>query len=108
VTPFGRSLRRTSIDEVPQLWNVVKGDISVVGPWPPTPEEVERYTPADMRRLAVKPGLSCIWQVSGHFELAFPFQLRMDLHYIEHRSLWFDLKLILLTIPAVLRARAAY
>jgi lipopolysaccharide/colanic/teichoic acid biosynthesis glycosyltransferase len=108
VTPFGRLLRRTSLDEVPQLWNVVKGDMSLVGPRPPIPEEVERYTPADMRRLLVKPGLTCIWQVSGRSELAFPTQLRLDLQYIEHRSLVLDLKLILLTVPAVLRARGAY
>jgi lipopolysaccharide/colanic/teichoic acid biosynthesis glycosyltransferase len=108
VTPFGRWLRRTSIDEVPQLWNVVKGNMSLVGPRPPIPEEVERYTPADMRRLLVKPGLTCIWQISGRSELAFPMQLRLDLYYIEHRSLWFDLQLILLTIPAVLTARGAY
>jgi lipopolysaccharide/colanic/teichoic acid biosynthesis glycosyltransferase len=108
VTQFGRWLRRASIDEVPQLWNVVKGDISLVGPRPPVPEEVERYTPTDRRRLLVKPGLTCIWQVSGRSELAFPIQLRLDLQYIKHRSLWFDLKLIVLTIPAVLRARGAY
>ena len=108
VTTFGRWLRRTSIDEVPQLWNVVKGDMSLVGPRPPIPEEVERYTPADMGRLRVKPGLTCIWQVSGRSELSFPIQLHLDLEYIEMRSLWLDLKLILLTIPAVLTARGAY
>lgn len=108
ITRFGFWLRRNSIDEVPQLWNVVKGDMSLVGPRPPIPEEVERYTLADMRRLLVKPGLTCIWQVSGRSELSFPIQLRLDLHYIKHRSLWLDLKLILLTIPAVLTARGAY
>jgi lipopolysaccharide/colanic/teichoic acid biosynthesis glycosyltransferase len=108
VTTFGRWLRRTSIDEVPQLWNVVKGDMSLVGPRPPIPEEVERYTQGDMRRLLVKPGLTCIWQVSGRSELAFPIQLRLDLEYIKYRSLWLDLKLIVLTIPAVLTARGAY
>jgi lipopolysaccharide/colanic/teichoic acid biosynthesis glycosyltransferase len=108
VTTFGRWLRRTSIDELPQLWNVVKGDMSLVGPRPPIPEEVERYTPGDMGRLLVKPGLTCIWQVSGRSELAFPIQLRLDLEYIKYRSLWLDLKLIVLTIPAVLTARGAY
>jgi lipopolysaccharide/colanic/teichoic acid biosynthesis glycosyltransferase len=108
VTAFGRWLRRTSIDEVPQLWNVVKGDMSLVGPRPPIPDEVERYTPADKGRLQVKPGLTCIWQVSGRSELAFPIQLRLDLDYIEHRSLWLDVKLVMLTIPAVLSARGAY
>jgi lipopolysaccharide/colanic/teichoic acid biosynthesis glycosyltransferase len=108
VTPFGLWLRRASIDEVPQLWNVVKGDMSLVGPRPPIPEEVERYTLADMRRLSVKPGLTCIWQVSGRSELSFPIQLRLDLQYIKKRNLWLDLKLILLTIPAVLTQRGAY
>jgi len=108
VTRFGRWLRRSSMDELPQLWNVVKGDMSLVGPRPPIPEEVECYTRLDMRRLMVKPGLTCIWQVSGRSELAFPIQLRLDLLYIEHRSLWFDVKLIVLTIPAVLRGRGAY
>jgi lipopolysaccharide/colanic/teichoic acid biosynthesis glycosyltransferase len=86
----------------------VKGDMSLVGPRPPIPEEVERYTLADKRRFLVKPGLTCIWQVSGRSELAFPIQVRLDLLYIEQRSLWLDLKLILLTIPAVLTARGAY
>src|SRR5262249_45903656 len=108
LTWFGRWLRRASIDEVPQLWNVVKSDMSLVGPRPPIPEEVERYSLADKRRLVVKPGLTCIWQVSGRSELAFPIQLRLDLEYIETRSLWLDLKLIVLTIPAVLSARGAY
>ncbi len=108
VTPFGKWLRRTSIDEIPQLWNVVKGDMSLVGPRPPIPEEVERYTLADKRRFLVKPGMTCIWQVSGRSELAFPIQVQLDLRYIEQRSLWLDLKLILLTIPAVLTARGAY
>jgi lipopolysaccharide/colanic/teichoic acid biosynthesis glycosyltransferase len=108
VTTFGWWLRRTSIDEVPQLWNVVKGDMSLVGPRPPIPEEVERYASADMGRLLVKPGLTCIWQVSGRSELAFPIQLRLDLEYIETRNLWLDLRLILLTIPAILSGRGAY
>jgi lipopolysaccharide/colanic/teichoic acid biosynthesis glycosyltransferase len=108
VTSFGRWLRRTSIDEVPQLWNVVKGDMSLVGPRPPIPEEVKRYTSSDKRRLLVKPGLTCIWQVSGRSELSFPVQVRLDLLYIRKRSLWLDLKLILLTVPAVLTRRGAY
>jgi lipopolysaccharide/colanic/teichoic acid biosynthesis glycosyltransferase len=108
VTTFGRWLRRTSIDEIPQLWNVLKGDMSLVGPRPPIPEELERYTPADKERLRVKPGLTCIWQVSGRSELSFPVQLLLDLQYIEQRSLWLDLKLIVLTIPAVLSGRGAY
>lgn len=108
VTWIGRWMRRTSVDELPQLWNVLKGDMSVVGPRPPVCSEVEQYSWDDMQRLAVKPGLTCIWQVSGRSRLPFPEQLRMDLEYIEKRSLALDLKLIALTVPAVLSADGAY
>ena len=108
VTSFGRLMRRTSIDELPQLWNVLKGDMSIVGPRPPVVTEVEQYTWDDMQRLAVKPGLTCIWQVSGRSRLPFPEQLKMDLEYIENRSLALDLKLMAQTIPAVLSADGAY
>jgi lipopolysaccharide/colanic/teichoic acid biosynthesis glycosyltransferase len=108
VTRIGRWLRRLSIDEVPQLWNVLKGDMSLVGPRPPVPQEVERYDLDDMQRLMVKPGLTCIWQVSGRSRLPFPEQLAMDLSYIEKRGFWLDLKLIVLTVPAVLSADGAY
>lgn len=108
VTRIGRWLRRASIDEVPQLWNVLKGDMSLVGPRPPVPLEVERYDLDDMQRLMVKPGLTCIWQVSGRSRLPFPEQLAMDLAYIEHRGFWLDLKLIALTVPAVLSGDGAY
>jgi len=108
VTRLGRWLRRTSIDELPQLWNVLKGDMSLVGPRPPVPHEVERYDLDDMQRLMVRPGLTCIWQVSGRSRLSFPEQLAMDLDYIERRGFWFDLKLIALTIPAVFSADGAY
>ena len=100
VTRVGKWLRVSSFDEVPQLWNVLKGDMSLVGPRPPVP--------SDMRRLEVKPGLTCIWQVSGRSNLPFPRQLQLDLQYIEHRSTWLDLKLILLTIPAVIKGDGAY
>lgn len=108
VTRIGRWLRRASIDEVPQLWNVFLGDMSLVGPRPPVPQEVERYDLDDMQRLMVKPGLTCIWQVSGRSRLPFPEQLAMDLAYIEKRSIWLDVKLMALTLPAVVSADGAY
>jgi lipopolysaccharide/colanic/teichoic acid biosynthesis glycosyltransferase len=108
VTWIGRWMRRTSIDELPQLYNVLRGDMSVVGPRPPVVSEVEQYTWDDMQRLAVKPGLTCIWQVSGRSRLPFPEQLKLDLQYIENRSMTLDLKLIAKTIPAVLSADGAY
>ena len=108
VTRFGKLLRRASIDELPQLWNVLRGEMSLVGPRPPVPREVERYDLDDMQRLMVKPGLTCIWQVSGRSRLPFTQQLEMDLDYIQHRNVWLDLRLMLQTIPAVLSADGAY
>ncbi len=108
VTWIGRWMRRTSIDELPQLLNVLKGEMSIVGPRPPVVSEVEQYTWDDMQRLVVKPGLTCIWQVSGRSRLPFPEQLKLDIEYIENRNMALDLKLIALTIPAVLSADGAY
>ena len=108
VTWIGRLMRRSSIDELPQLFNVLTGAMSLVGPRPPVPREVLQYTPQDMRRLDVKPGLTCLWQVSGRSRLPFPEQLRLDLQYVEQRNLWLDVKLILRTFPAVLSADGAY
>lgn len=108
VTRIGRFLRRTSMDELPQLWNILLGHMSLVGPRPPVPLEVERYDLDDMQRLFVKPGLTCIWQVSGRSRVPFPQQLEMDLAYIQNRSFWLDMKLILQTLPAVLSADGAY
>ena len=108
VTWIGRLMRRSSVDELPQLWNVLKGEMSIVGPRPPVVSEVEQYTWDDMQRLVVKPGLTCIWQVSGRSRLPFPEQLKMDMQYIENRSLALDLKLIAKTLPAVLSADGAY
>lgn len=108
ITPIGRWIRRTSIDELPQLWCVLRGDMSLVGPRPPLPSEVSRYTMAERQRLSVLPGLTCIWQVNGRSEIAFPQQVRMDIDYIQRRSLGVDLLLLAKTLPAVLRGRGAY
>ncbi len=108
ITRVGRILRRTSVDELPQLWNVLRGDMSLIGPRPPIPEEVAQYSAMEMRRLSVKPGLTCLWQVSGRSTLGFDEWMRLDIEYIRHRSFLLDLKILLLTIPAVLSCRGAY
>jgi lipopolysaccharide/colanic/teichoic acid biosynthesis glycosyltransferase len=108
ITPVGRLIRRSSVDELPQLWCVVKGEMSLVGPRPPIPNEVARYTLADRARLTVTPGLTCIWQVSGRSEIPFPRQVEMDVRYIREQSLVNDLRLLLATIPALIRGRGAY
>jgi lipopolysaccharide/colanic/teichoic acid biosynthesis glycosyltransferase len=108
ITPVGRLIRRTSIDELPQLWCVLKGEMSLVGPRPPIPKEVARYSLADRARLSVTPGLTCIWQVSGRSEIPFPEQVRMDVRYIREQSLAKDVKLLLATVPAVIRGKGAY
>jgi len=108
ITRVGRVLRKYSIDEMPQLFHVLFGQMSLVGPRPPIPAEVERYEPWQTERLAVKPGLTCIWQVSGRSDIGFDEWIRMDIEYVRNRNLWLDIKLLLLTIPAVLTARGAY
>jgi lipopolysaccharide/colanic/teichoic acid biosynthesis glycosyltransferase len=108
VTRVGRWLRRTSVDELPQLWNVLKGDMSLVGPRPPIPEEVEKYEPWQRRRLDVKPGITCLWQISGRSKLGFNEWMRLDLEYIKHRSFRLDIKILLRTVPAVLSQEGAY
>jgi lipopolysaccharide/colanic/teichoic acid biosynthesis glycosyltransferase len=108
VTWIGRIIRKLSIDELPQLWCVLKGDMSLVGPRPPVPREVALYTLADRRRLDVVPGLTCIWQVSGRADIAFPQQVALDVRYIESQSIWMDIQLLLRTIPAVLLGKGAY
>lgn len=108
ITLVGRILRRASLDELPQLWNILNGDMTFVGPRPAVPREVALYTPDDMRRLEVTPGLTCLWQISGRADLAFAEQVRLDVEYIETRSMLRDLEIIALTIPAVLSGRGAY
>jgi exopolysaccharide biosynthesis polyprenyl glycosylphosphotransferase len=108
VTPVGRAIRRLSIDELPQLINVLKGNMSLVGPRPPLPEEFLRYGAREQQRLLVKPGVTCIWQVSGRSDLDFETWVDMDLEYIRTWSLRLDVKLLAKTVPAVLTGRGAY
>ena len=108
VTWIGRIIRKASIDELPQLWSVLIGDMALVGPRPPLSREVSRYSLSDRRRLDVTPGITCIWQVSGRSDIQFPQQLAMDLEYIQKQGLWLDIKLLLRTIPAVITGRGAY
>ena len=108
VTPVGRWLRKFSIDEWPQLWNVLKGDMSLVGPRPPVPEEVEKYARWQRRRLRMRPGLTCLWAIEGRDELDFETWMRKDLEYIDNWSLALDLKILLRTIPQVLSGKGAH
>ena len=108
ITPVGQFLRRTSLDELPQLFNVLMGDMSLVGPRPPVPREVALYSLADRRRLAVLPGITCIWQISGRAEIDFPGQVKLDVRYIETQSIWQDIKILAKTIPAVASGSGAY
>ncbi len=108
VTRVGRILRRTSLDELPQFWNVLKGEMSVVGPRPPVPEEVAEYQDWHLQRLLVTPGLTGLWQVNGRSDLTFDEMVRLDLYYVENWSPWLDLKVMLRTVPVVLTGRGAY
>ncbi len=107
VTPLGKFLRKFSIDELPQLWNVIKGEMSIVGPRAPLPEEVGHYSLKQRRRLSVKPGITCLWQVSGRSDISFQQWMEMDLQYIDSWSFWLDLRIMLKTIPAVFTGRGA-
>jgi exopolysaccharide biosynthesis polyprenyl glycosylphosphotransferase len=106
-TRIGRFLRKTSIDELPQFFNVLSGEMSLVGPRPPLPDEVKKYEWLFRKRLSVKPGITCIWQISGRNNVSFDRWMQMDHEYIENWSLWLDLKILLRTIPAVLLRRGA-
>ncbi len=108
VTPIGRFLRRSSLDELPQLLNVLKGEMSLVGPRPPILYEVELYTPRDYRRLCVTPGMTGLWQVSGRSELSFQQMIDLDLAYIESWSIWTDLQILLKTPVVVVTGRGAH
>ncbi len=108
ITPIGRLLRRASIDELPQLFNVLRGDMSLIGPRPPLFHEVLQYTPLQRKRLAVKPGLTCLWQVSGRSDVGFSQWMQMDLWYIKHQNLLTDLALLLRTPWAVINGRGAH
>ena len=108
ITRVGRWLRKFSFDELPQFYNVLIGDMSVVGPRPPVPREVALYSLADRRRLAIKPGITCIWQISGRAQIDFHGQVELDVRYIETRTFWSDLRIILKTVPAVLSGTGAY
>lgn len=107
VTRLGRFLRRSSLDELPQLWNVLRGDMSLVGPRPPIAYEVDHYPEAAFERFAVKPGLTGLWQVSGRSELSFEEMIQLDVDYVRRRTLWLNLSIILRTVPVVLFGRGA-
>jgi lipopolysaccharide/colanic/teichoic acid biosynthesis glycosyltransferase len=108
VTRIGRFLRRTSFDEVPQLWSVLKGDMSVVGPRPPGPHEYAQFEPQQRLKLAVTPGMTCLWQVSGRSSISsFEEWIRLDMEYIRHWSPWLDIAILLKTVPVVVTGHGA-
>ena len=108
VTKIGKFIRRTSIDELPQLFNVLKGEMSLVGPRPPLQREVDEYSMYDTQRLLVKPGCTGLWQTSGRNEVGFQEMVRLDLYYIKNSSLLYDLKIILKTIVIMIKPNSAY
>jgi lipopolysaccharide/colanic/teichoic acid biosynthesis glycosyltransferase len=108
ITRVGRILRKYSIDELPQLWNVVQGSMTIFGPRPPVPSEVAKYGPRQRRRLEVTPGLTCHWQVEGRSDLSFDQQVSLDLAYIDKSTARDDVSILLKTIPAVVTGKGAY
>ena len=108
ITPVGRFIRKFSIDELPQFFNVLLGDMSLVGPRPPLPSEVRTYTLEERKRLNITPGITCIWQVSGRSELPFSKQIALDKEYIASRSAWKDFLILLKTVPAILTGKGAW
>lgn len=108
VTKVGRWIRKLSIDEFPQFYNVLRGDMSLVGPRPPLPREVALYKASHLRRLRVKPGITCLWQIGGRSEIDFEGQVRLDLEYIRSSSVFFDVAILLKTLPAVIFGKGAY
>lgn len=108
ITPVGRFIRKTSLDELPQFINVLFGDMSLVGPRPPLPSEVAQYSLEDRKRLNIKPGLTCLWQIRGRSDIPFKKQLSLDKEYIQSQSLWKDFLILLKTIPAIISGRGAY
>ena len=108
ITGVGRFLRRSSLDEFPQLWNILLGEMSVVGPRPQIPNEVAEYTPEQARRLLVRPGLTCLWQISGRSQLDFDEWMELDQEYVRKRSLTFEIGILLRTLPAVIDRKGAY
>lgn len=108
ITKIGRFIRKTSIDELPQLWNVLKGEMSLVGPRPPLIREVEQYTDYDKQRLLVKPGCTGLWQVSGRNEIGFQEMVELDLKYIKRRSIIFDMLILLKTIKIIFKPNSAF
>ncbi len=107
ITPIGRIIRKFSLDELPQLFNVLQGDMSIVGPRPPVPAEVAKYTRYQCKRLAVTPGLTCLWQIGGRSNVSFEHWVELDIAYIETMTFWGDISIILKTIPAVILGKGA-
>lgn len=108
ITRIGSYIRKASIDELPQLMNVIKGDMSLVGPRPPLPSEVALYSVLERQRLCVLPGITCLWQVCGRSDIPFAQQVELDIEYIESQSFLKDVELLLRTVPAVVNAKGAY